>query len=43
MAQGSFLMKYRKRIGALIDMRMWIRQIYPNTRNHEVKAVEVIV
>jgi hypothetical protein len=37
------MVNYRKRIGASIDMLMWIRQIYPNTRDHEVKAMEVIV
>jgi len=37
------MVEYPKRIGALIDMLMWIRQIYPNARDHEVKAVEVII
>jgi hypothetical protein len=32
-----------ERIGASIDILMCIRQIYPNTRDHEVRTVEVIV
>jgi len=35
--------KYRKRIGGSIDRLVWIRKIYPNTRDHEVKTVEVMV
>jgi hypothetical protein len=34
---------YSKRIGASVDILMWIRRIYPNTRDHAVKAMEVIV
>jgi hypothetical protein len=37
------MVKYRKRIGASIGILMCIRQIYPITRDHEVKTVEVIV
>jgi len=37
------MVDYRKRIGASIDILMWIRQIYPNTLDHAVKAMEVIV
>jgi hypothetical protein len=40
---GDGMVKHRKRIGASIDILMCIRQIYPNTRDHEVKTVEVIV
>ncbi len=33
----------RQRIDDLIDVLVWVRRMYSNAREHEVKVVEVIV
>ena len=37
------MVRNRQRIGGLIDMLVWIRPMYPNACEHEVKVMEVTV